>query len=94
MANPELNVFVLLLFIAFLPVVSPGGCMWIHLHPIQAPVHPSYACVHVCVVLLFTYSLSVCMFHYTVTVSNLYITCHVKLYSHISRLSKWNTGSI
>ena len=26
----------------------------IHLHPIHAPVHPSYACV----VLLFTYSLS------------------------------------
>ena len=34
-----------------LPVVSPGGgggggggCMWVHLHPIYAPVHPSYAC--------------------------------------------------
>ena len=28
-----------------------GGCMWVHLHPIYAPVHPSYACV----VLLLTY---------------------------------------
>ena len=24
-------------------VVSPGGCMWVHLHPIHVPVHPSYA---------------------------------------------------
>ena len=41
-----------------------GGAMWVHLHPIHAPVHPSYACV----VVLFTYSLS--QFHYTVTASN------------------------
>ena len=52
-------------------VASPGGCMWVHLHPIHAPVHPSYAYV-----VLFTYSLSqVCMFHYTATASN--VTCHV-----------------
>ena len=24
-------------------MVSPGECMWVHLHPIHAPVHPSYA---------------------------------------------------
>ena len=34
-------------------VVSRGGCMWVHLHPIHAPVHPSYACV-----VLFIYNLS------------------------------------
>ena len=40
------------------PVVSPGECMWVHLHPIYAPVHPSYACV-----VLFTYSLRTCSCH-------------------------------
>ena len=21
-------------------VVSPGGCMWVHMHPVHIPVHP------------------------------------------------------
>jgi hypothetical protein len=23
-------------------VASPGGCMWVHLHPIHTPVHPPF----------------------------------------------------
>ena len=34
-----------------------GGCMWVHLHPIHAPVHPPFACV--AIVLLFTQSVKV-----------------------------------
>ena len=30
-------------FLHITVVVSLGGCMWVHLHPIHVPVHPSYA---------------------------------------------------
>ena len=31
-----------ILYIAISGVAGGGGCMWVHLHPVHAPVHPSY----------------------------------------------------
>ena len=25
---------------SFISVASPGGCMWVHMHPVHIPVHP------------------------------------------------------
>ena len=42
--------------VASLAIIMEGRCILVHLHQIHAPVLPSYACV-----VLFTYSLAVCI---------------------------------
>ena len=80
----NIMLFWLLTCIHWYPLVSPGECMWVHLH---APVHPSNACV---VLLFSTYSLShfiiltasdvnmSCIYHYII-LCRLSISCKTTL---------------
>ena len=47
------------------PVVSPGGCMWVHEHPIQTLVHPCIIVVFI--VIIDTWLLTHSQYMYTTT---------------------------
>ena len=50
------------------PVASPGGCTWVHKHPVHAPVHPCITVNNdnccVCSVYLAHLAVNPCTVHY------------------------------